>query len=115
MGVRELSCINLNSIGFGTGRSSVGPVFCGFGFVSSVVRSFSNGFRLIRHWLRTLTLPDHLCFCRLLKGLEKSMNTKEYLPEAGFNVLPAVPGRRATFHERFPIGLGWFVRRSGTR
>ena len=30
---------------------------------------------------------------------EKHTNTKEYFPETGFDVLPAVPGRRATSHD----------------
>ena len=33
------------------------------------------------------------------QGPEKHTNIKEYFPEAGFDVLPAVPGRGATFHD----------------
>ncbi len=36
----------------------------------------------------------------------KSHKHEEILPETGFDVLPAVSGRRATFHGSFPMGLG---------
>ena len=38
-----------------------------------------------------------------------------YFHETGFDVLPAVSCRRATGYDRFPCGLGRFVRRSGIR
>ncbi len=47
------------------------------------------------------------------QGPEKHTNIKEYFPETGFDVLPAVSGCRATVHDWFPKGLGRFVRRSG--
>ncbi len=47
------------------------------------------------------------------QGPEKDTNIKEYVPETGFGVLEAVPGRRATFHDCFPLGLGRFFQRSG--
>ncbi len=34
-----------------------------------------------------------------LHGPEKHINKKEYFPEAGLDVLPAVPGRRAPVHD----------------
>ncbi len=46
------------------------------------------------------------------QGQEKRTNMKDYFPETGFGVLPALAGRRALFHDRYPIGLGWFFRRS---
>ncbi len=33
------------------------------------------------------------------QGLQKHTNIEEYVQEAGFGVLPAVVGRRATFHD----------------
>ncbi len=33
------------------------------------------------------------------QGPEKHTNIKEYFPEMGFDLLPAVPGRRATSHD----------------
>ncbi len=30
---------------------------------------------------------------------QKNTNIKEYFPEAGFGILPAVPGRRAIAHD----------------
>ncbi len=50
------------------------------------------------------------------QGPEKHTNITYYFPETGFDVLLAVPGRRATFHDWFPIGFGPFLfRRSGIR
>ncbi len=33
------------------------------------------------------------------QGPEKHTNIKEYFPETGFDVLPAVPGRKAVFND----------------
>ncbi len=33
------------------------------------------------------------------QGPVKHTNVKEYCQEAGFGILPAVPGRRTTFHD----------------
>ncbi len=35
----------------------------------------------------------------IAQGPEKNTNMKSYFLEAGFDVLPAVPGRRATNHD----------------
>ena len=34
---------------------------------------------------------------------------KQYFTEAGFDVLPAAPGRKAAFHDWSSMGLGRFV------
>ncbi len=44
---------------------------------------------------------------------QKKTNNKECFLEMGFDVLPAVPGRRTAFHDCFPRGLNRFFRRSG--
>ncbi len=49
------------------------------------------------------------------QGPKTHTNIKEYFPEAGIDALPANPGHKATFHDRFPIGFGHLLRRSSIR
>ncbi len=38
-----------------------------------------------------------------------AIDIKEYFAETGFDVLPAIPGRRAPVHEGFLMGLDFFL------
>ncbi len=46
------------------------------------------------------------------QGPEKHTNIKEYLPEAGLDVLPAGSGRRASPHDWLAMGVGRFLKDS---
>jgi hypothetical protein len=53
---------------------------------------------------------SHLRQCRhsrppSIRAQKKTTNIKEYVPETGFDVLQAIPGRRATSHDWFPMFL----------
>ncbi len=50
-----------------------------------------------------------------VQGPEKHTNITKYFQEAGFDVLSAVPRRRATFHDWFPMGLGNFFYDPGSQ
>ncbi len=37
--------------------------------------------------------------CGMCDTPDKHVHIKKYVPETGFDVLPAAPGRRTTFHD----------------
>ncbi len=71
-------------------------LFATYGFSDFLAAGFAAVFATDPFWHRVCPQRD---WSGYFLGPEKHTNIKEYVPEAGFDVLPAVSGRRAPSHD----------------